>query len=371
MILTCPSCATRYSVSTEALGEKGRTVRCAKCGHKWFQEPQEVVAETAPTPATTAASTDEASEQGQTDDAVTRANREETGPDEGPADNPQNEEPSAVDTADDDSSAGIDGAAADVPADEGAEDEGVVSEDSSVPAEQPALSADEDVPDSGQISADTGDEEAAATPEPAETIPPEEEQQPHAKARKRKDGGNKTARSGKSSLLGLTIAWMLLLGLLGAGGAYAWFERAKVVTLWPPAEEIYALLKLPIEPEEEETLLVRRVSAQYVKAGGPIRVEGELFNEGDSPRPAPRLRVSLLDSHGKELVFWHVRLKGKIVPPGGMLEFSTQFAAPPQGVARAAARVVADAPLEKAPSSSHGVAAGQESAPSAQGSAHE
>jgi len=37
MILTCSECATRYSVDEAKFPSTGRQVRCAKCGHSWFQ----------------------------------------------------------------------------------------------------------------------------------------------------------------------------------------------------------------------------------------------------------------------------------------------------------------------------------------------
>jgi predicted Zn finger-like uncharacterized protein len=40
MILTCPSCGTRYSVDGAKFPSQGRTVRCAKCGHSWHQAPE-------------------------------------------------------------------------------------------------------------------------------------------------------------------------------------------------------------------------------------------------------------------------------------------------------------------------------------------
>jgi len=38
MFIACPACSTRYVVPDSAIGVEGRTVRCAKCRHSWFQD---------------------------------------------------------------------------------------------------------------------------------------------------------------------------------------------------------------------------------------------------------------------------------------------------------------------------------------------
>ncbi len=50
MIISCPACKTRYVVPDSAVGVDGRTVRCAKCRHSWFQEGPVIAVPEVPQP---------------------------------------------------------------------------------------------------------------------------------------------------------------------------------------------------------------------------------------------------------------------------------------------------------------------------------
>lgn len=51
MILTCPSCGTHYFADESTIGESGRTVKCASCGHSWFVQPSHLEEGRSPPPA--------------------------------------------------------------------------------------------------------------------------------------------------------------------------------------------------------------------------------------------------------------------------------------------------------------------------------
>ncbi len=51
MLVSCPNCATQFAVPDKALGQKGRSLRCARCGEKWFQPPLDAAPELEQAPA--------------------------------------------------------------------------------------------------------------------------------------------------------------------------------------------------------------------------------------------------------------------------------------------------------------------------------
>lgn len=52
MIIPCPECGSKFEVPDDALGDKGRKVKCSSCAHVWVATPDTAVIDSAPEPKT-------------------------------------------------------------------------------------------------------------------------------------------------------------------------------------------------------------------------------------------------------------------------------------------------------------------------------
>jgi len=96
MIITCPECSTRYRVADNSIGADGRTVKCARCGHRWHQDasapepapaaPEPAPAEAAPAPEPTAEPVAAAAAEPAVVDSAPEPAEPATAPPEAPAD---------------------------------------------------------------------------------------------------------------------------------------------------------------------------------------------------------------------------------------------------------------------------------------------
>ncbi len=45
MLISCSACNSKYLINSADIKPNGRNVKCARCGHKWFQEPLSIADE--------------------------------------------------------------------------------------------------------------------------------------------------------------------------------------------------------------------------------------------------------------------------------------------------------------------------------------
>lgn len=240
MLISCPNCATNFSVPDKALLPSGRTLKCAKCGHKWFQ--------------------------------AAGAPRDDFGLDEGsfpppprPAPMPEPEpEPRPMFSAP-----------------EPDLDQPVYR----APSRDADMDLDLDeppIPDFGpkpKLNAAPPSDDDLDIDAPPKPVPDMFSQNP---------GGKK----------GTGFLWFLLvLLLLGAGAGAIYYFQDKVVGLWPPAHEL--LTKAGLRHERPGAGLELRNAGtpeRFVQNEVEVLiVRGIIANISDRERPVPTMKLVLLD----------------------------------------------------------------------------
>ncbi|MDA8232025.1 MAG: zinc-ribbon domain-containing protein [Magnetospirillum sp.] len=243
MLVSCPNCATTFSVPDAALGPKGRTLRCARCRGKWFQ------------PAAPAA--------------------KEFGLDDLPP--PPKPRPASRPEPDAEAPAVMAGGGAEAPPPEAVD-----------PAAAAARAA---ARLTMAFSLDHKDDGSAAQPEGAgipsgldfghEPIPDVFRQT----GEPRKKGG--------TAGLWLLLILLLLCGLAGA----AYYFQEKIVDLWPPADRIMTDLGVRREKPGSGLELRNAGTPERTVLNGVdvLTVRGIIANVSDRVRKIPPMKLTLLD----------------------------------------------------------------------------
>lgn len=280
MIIVCPACATRYVVPDSAIRAEGRTVRCAKCRHSWFQEGEAAASE----PPTQA---DEAHLQA-APERVEESGVGETAPALADADQGRLEHADAS----------------------GEAEPAVDLADAGKPSEEPLSST----PNFAEVPADelAGSETHghADTPHAPGFPPVHTDTSPvHHDTPEHRDEPQHTAgRSQNRLLLGGAIAFVLLIAALI--GAARYFGGPDWLPLGQPtfaAAQPDLVLRFPAERQDRRTL---PNGTEFFGASGSIT------NVGQETRRVPPILIVLRDNQNRIVYSWEVNPPKAALAPG-------------------------------------------------------
>ncbi|SDH48340.1 DUF3426 domain-containing protein [Roseospirillum parvum] len=244
MIIQCPNCQARFSLPDHALGAAGRSLKCARCGHRWHQPP---------------------------------TTETDSPPRQPPAPPP---------------SSPVEAPPADWAAAEAAPprpDVPLQSEDDE-PTDLEALSA---MLAAGQ-SRDEGDDEMTDF----EALGDDDDE-----ALRNILGGDRPSPFAEKKKSRWWL-WLLLTVLLvgGGGAAGGYFLRTTVVETWPATEAVYTRLGIPVE------VLGAGLSFQGSRHeflpldnGKQLVVTGTIVNLSEVPREVPFIRLMMFDKQDRIL----------------------------------------------------------------------
>ncbi len=306
MILTCPSCQTKYVVKDGAIPPQGRQVRCAHCKESWHQ-----MSDAAEAPVAEAAAPAFATDTPPLDETVNTSVPEQE-------------------------SAAYQGFSRDVMA---SEEAGIAAEpvpDMDTPAgysEEPAQAiADEDIgggpPEPVVEGSANADEDCAygrTTPEDA-VIEPIDADGPVDDVRTAPDEDfaihipdEDDAPRGKGRLL------IILALLLAVAAAAAWFFA-------PPS--LKSRLGIATSDKSPLELMVTTSDRQQLASGNELlAISGRVINPTAEEQAVPQIRAELRNKVSKKVVYqWTIAPPARSLPPGGSATFnSAEVDIPPGG----------------------------------------
>jgi len=278
MLIVCPTCATTYQIKLAALGEAGRTVRCAGCKNTWFATPDSAIMEAATALVPIAAA------------AASRA----------PAAAPSAPQPPATDDFADDTVG-----------------------DFAVETFTPSGKRTSDTPviDAPPLAPRDHEGEAAAKFEPGE---PESIETIAARRARHQYSDRKPKRSPLRRIANVPVLIaMLLLVVLGA---LQW--RAALVRQFPQTASLFAMIGMPVNLRGL-TFMDVQSRGEFVDGAMVLVVEGTIVNLTPKALEVPRLRFALRSATGHEVYAWTSLPTQTMLGSGDGLPFRSRLASPP------------------------------------------
>jgi predicted Zn finger-like uncharacterized protein len=265
MHIVCPHCTTSYAINLAALGEAGRTVRCARCKETWLARPEDAI-EPAIQPAMA-----EADHSANERDPATQRNETADGTGHTPV------------------------------------------------VESPSIAGDWQ-----NESSAAGKEDWIALVRSADS----EDETEHARGAwfgrllKRKPRKERSAIGRYFAKLPTACTAMaaLLVALI------VW--RADVVRLAPQTAGFYKLAGLNVNLRGLAFKDVK-VTTERVEGKPVLVIEGMIVGEGKKTMDLPRLRFSVRDAQGAEIYAWNSVLEQTTLKPGDHASFKSRLASPP------------------------------------------
>jgi len=298
MKITCPDCSTSYEIKAEAVGQQGRSVKCAKCGNRWFVSADEDDAAEFKNAET--GSKAEPDDDGAAEDEAQWAADAEA------------DTSSSDDTSQDDDSEGT------FEADDA--DDGFSASDDDPPSkkDEDSFAADLEADEKGDESDGAEDIESQAK-RPKIIVNPDKFRRNHI--------GAVIGWLGRRNFL--RIGGILIFGVALAVIASFAFFRDGMVKQSPDLASLFQMVGFDVNLRGLEFRNLRTFSE--IEAGKQILVvEGSIRNLLDEANPVPAVRLSIRNSDLQEVYAWTVEPRTKALNGLDETRFRTILADPPQ-----------------------------------------
>jgi predicted Zn finger-like uncharacterized protein len=316
MKIKCPDCKTAYDIKPEILGEEGRSVKCARCGNRWFVSPKK-------TPEELELEAESSSED------VDNADKAHWAADEAEEVRAAEEKGFGAEAAGDEDDDADEDAAPDSVADSDDFSEEDEDEEEEPAGFKPAPPPRDTLASEDYDEDDEGDaKDPSKQPVDIETL---------AKRPKIIVNPNKFKRS----LIGPVLKWLARrnyrriagIALFGASIAICSFLvliRDQIVRDAPDLASLFEFVGLEVNLRGLEFRDLRTFSE--VAEGKPVLVvEGTIRNIGEEQTPVPAVRLSIRGTDLQEIYAWTVAPRTTMLKGLDETRFRTILSNPPEG----------------------------------------